>query len=771
MSWLPLNKLFLRGREKSTQKGKTIPPITPEAPSHPYYSRYYNKLKEIGHLGSTPEFSAPALVWHLALWPLRRHDPQHVFSSDTDWVSSSNDSSTEKRDRSAGSSGDRIRISARVKERLDALMEEEFDAKQKHDSDDDLSDLPGATDEFYENAVSQYRENTSEQDAIINELLRKLQELGRAKRDGERWDKFTRSIGVSESDRTVYNAYFATLDQPEIGFTIWWSDNGPIRGEKPGPDAIRVRVEVVRRMDFAVITFFIDATGVWKGGAGTEAGGARRGEILRRMASVEEICGPRLGRADIEEDLLPEKLRDPEDAERLLEASRYLYDRLWVEFCADFELGSKGNPEDLAAITGNNKVSRVFANFRGLVMAAEGLPAGDSGTPEVRDAHAGMAAFGRFSSGEGEKKQKPEKNEANAVVKAYWPFIRRITAKMDYRDVIACGVMNWRCLVVTSLGSAIKDDPKDEGLDISAVIPDNHLRIDVPNYDEKAPEPVRHLFITKGQPNPKQIGRIVERVCTLETIRLYALKDWDVLQNASIHIRMRGQELDQIIHEWTMGRSYIDLQHRVKRAENRQRTKVSEIDDKRDEWITKYTRYIESRLLNISATLDRIGQSSVGGVHFRIGRSRYYAQEFHDLLKTLKVGNIETWVSYETFALRGLNPALTFVNELGSRLNALRSRVLAVTDGIEASALVAQTSATRQNTAQLRKIARNARYVSLFGILSALGVFGYYISQLTKQIIIVSSGQSSPADLWSTVVWALISALATAIFVILGRRD
>ena len=105
----------------------------------------------------------------------------------------------------------------------------------------------------------------------------------------------------------------------------------------------------------------------------------------------------------------------------------------------------------------------------------------------------------------------------------------------------------------------------------------------------------------------------------------------------------------------------------------------------------------------MSAKLDQVGAGAIGGPHFRINRSRYYIKEFTSLLETLEVGSVQTWISYEQFVKRGLGPAFEYILEVGARLATLRARLLTVTEMIETSALVAQSAATRHNTAVLRK--------------------------------------------------------------------
>jgi uncharacterized membrane-anchored protein len=135
---------------------------------------------------------------------------------------------------------------------------------------------------------------------------------------------------------------------------------------------------------------------------------------------------------------------------------------------------------------------------------------------------------------------------------------------------------------------------------------------------------------------------------------------------------------------------------------------------------TKDTYLYGGLVIDLSAALDEVGTEAVHGLHFRINRSRYYVCEFESLLASLKIGNIDTWVSYDQFVTRGLKPAFDFVDGVGTRLLGLRARLQSVLEGIETSALVKQTAATRLNTAELRNIAK--AFTRLYRLLRWIGV-------------------------------------------------
>ena len=243
---------------------------------------------------------------------------------------------------------------------------------------------------------------------------------------------------------------------------------------------------------------------------------------------------------------------------------------------------------------------------------------------------------------------------------------------------------------------------------------------------EGAGEPVRYLLLTKGEPHRRQIGRIVDRINSMGTMRLIALRDYNIIRDASTHIQLRGQELDTMMRKWSTGRAEIRKEFGPRKAEEGRR----QIQDEEDEAIQELADKVESDLIDLSAALDAVGEQADHGLHFRINRSRYYVCEFETLLASLKVGNIDTWVSYDQFVTRGLKPAFEFIDGVGARLLGLRARLQSVLEGIETSALVRQASATRDNTAQLKAIARAFTRLRWIGIAVAIAgalvsLFGY----------------------------------------------
>jgi len=169
-----------------------------------------------------------------------------------------------------------------------------------------------------------------------------------------------------------------------------------------------------------------------------------------------------------------------------------------------------------------------------------------------------------------------------------------------------------------------------------------------------------------------------------------------------------------------------EVRDEYERKARRCRWRKDRYGDSRDEALQELATNVEKDLIYLSAALDRIGLVARHGLHFRINRSRYYVDEFLTLLASLKIGNIDTWVAYDQFVARGLKPAFDFIDSVGTRLRDLRARLQSVLEGIETSALVIQTSATRSNTAQLKRIARRFTINNL--LFAAMGLALTYLA-------------------------------------------
>ncbi|MFZ1102761.1 MAG: DUF3422 family protein [Hyphomicrobiaceae bacterium] len=147
----------------------------------------------------------------------------------------------------------------------------------------------------------------------------------------------------------------------------------------------------------------------------------------------------------------------------------------------------------------------------------------------------------------------------------------------------------------------------------------------------------------------------------------------------------------------------------TKRCPKCQSGDIVRVPGKRDIAFANLNQTTERILVRITLELDNLGRTAIGGLPYRVSRSRYYADLYRDAVKSLKIGNIATWWSYEQFAHRGMEPALRFIAAVGDRLDKLRDRVQRVKDDILQSSINYQTEATRDNTHKLERIQKSMK--------------------------------------------------------------
>jgi hypothetical protein len=645
------------------------------------YSAQYNMMNKEGHECPPPTFGAPTLIWHLGISPHEETEQERPNGRSR---------------RNAGIFWGR---------RTRRLADEHHELAQKYEL---------TRQRFFRD---------------VNALLRLLHDALAHPRNRFKPFKADHVPRPWDPTQCTLGSPFRVTEPENLRFTLWWPDTLPVMHAAPQIDALRIKVHATAYRDYVTISLYLDAGKTWNGPAFTRehrVEGNRRRRIFDEVQAIYDRCESRLGgspgaRPIVQEEILPEQSLSEPDAAALMRASRFLYSELWDEFWE-----SLGLPPFNQII---GKTGRVFANFRGLVLATPGIEG-----PSVSPGSAGDRPFPRFVGNGGLNDKgtasSSEPNEGNAVVKAFWPFVRRITPNADQREYIACGVMNWRALYITALSSARAFDWEEESDSSATDIPAGFLpeelieRVrgadgeEVRLFDSQSGSsgegPIRYLVLTKGEPHRRQIGRIVDRINAMGSMRLIALRDWTIIRDASTQIQLRGLELDKIMQRWSVKSTeirerYVDRWW-LRFIRNRRR-------DKRDEKLQALATEVERDLIYLSAALDTVGKEARNGFHFRINRSRFYAAEFLSLLDTLKIGNIDTWVTYDQFVTRGLKPAFDFIDGVGERLVGLRARLQSVLEGIETSALVIQTSATRSNTAQLRRVAARFRLQNLLIVL------------------------------------------------------
>ncbi len=407
-----------------------------------------------------------------------------------------------------------------------------------------------------------------------------------------------------------------------------------------------------------------------------------------------------------------------------------------------------------------------FADFRGVVMSMRGLTTRTdqereernadlrelnalskrkawadgadptSFRPDPRNGTIGIGDLDEFDTGS---------NEGNAVLKSLWPFLRRVSPWADYRSFVGCGIISMRALYVSALGSTGKFNAFDEfaGREVEApagYLParervwDREAEYDDPEdrallFDREVSRPQRYLIVTKGEPHREQIGRFLERINAIGTMRLYALRNYARVRNAGTLLELLGRELDGVLQGWSLRRREIEKKHqkrlraaglRIEEPEPKRRSRLmltllgprsahvsarrQDIYDRRVRDLSNEISKTELELIELAGELDRIGEGGSGRLLYVIDRAEAFVEEFERMHPTLEITDIKGWIAYDQFVMRGLRPVFDQIQSTRNRLIALRERLETITSTIQTSALIIEAEATRENTRTLRKV-------------------------------------------------------------------
>lgn len=196
--------------------------------------------------------------------------------------------------------------------------------------------------------------------------------------------------------------------------------------------------------------------------------------------------------------------------------------------------------------------------------------------------------------------------------------------------------------------------------------------------------------------DPWQLGRFVNDINTLGTLRLAALFDLDHLTQADARLADSQQTL---------------------RGIGARLSNVMKEDD-------RYAAIaaIASDLLDASQKLNAAGRDIPGGLAARVNRSRDYRGEFQNLLPALDIAPIGGFQPYDQFVERRLGDTYDSIHRIGERFERLRDAVTALERRSVSTELLQLQGQITNQTGTIEKLQEGADFVFF------LAPFPYYLS-------------------------------------------
>ncbi|OYY71154.1 MAG: hypothetical protein B7Y47_07920 [Sphingomonas sp. 28-63-12] len=251
-------------------------------------------------------------------------------------------------------------------------------------------------------------------------------------------------------------------------------------------------------------------------------------------------------------------------------------------------------------------------------------------------------------------------------VKAQWTTIdrphqsRRLDPSIFGAEAVLCGMLDGRALYASALATTAAHRNR-----------------------------VNYLAVYDGS-SEAQLGRFLHRLHVMGELRLSALMDFDV----------RGDQIDDGPRFPPEGpvpvRNLVQAGQEIRRI-GEELAKYEVKFSKRE-----FSADIENtEMENIVSLFYNLNRCANGGLMFRIGRSRYYAEAFRSRLDDLRIRRLEGWQPYDEFARRYLFQLYDMISGVGTRYETLGRRLDRLQSMRIGRAILQQSERTAEQTAAI----------------------------------------------------------------------
>ena len=310
--------------------------------------------------------------------------------------------------------------------------------------------------------------------------------------------------------------------------------------------------------------------------------------------------------------------------------NRYFFQKFWE----DYEAMVLSEPS-VKALSEDDAFRQVFADFRGFIFSERAI---EFTSDEAALGPGKSPQWGR----DAKKKFLPLVQDPDAAKK------QRYECAVNY-------VLDGRAFYMSTLAPQMPSMPLAERIPLEFIV-----------YANQRPRNSKTVI------NRWQLGRLVDRLLVLGTMRLCALRDVQLLHEA-------GRELGKLDESTQKAREAIAAiearisvakesrvgrlkQHRV--AVSNQNPVPAGGTETSDEEVMDLIGKAHIKLNDITGEfLKKTGS----GLLYRIERSRYYVQRFDDNVKLLRIKRVEGDQPYDQFIKRRLGSEFDFIDRLGIR--------------------------------------------------------------------------------------------------------
>jgi hypothetical protein len=353
---------------------------------------------------------------------------------------------------------------------------------------------------------------------------------------------------------------------------------------------------------------------------------------------------------------------------------------------------------------GDKIFEQIFADFRGLVVSEQAV---------------------KFPDGDFFKGNRPAAWGQEAKIR-FLPLIQHRDRSQRTRHECAANYMlDGRALYMSTLGPQLPSMPAEKRIPVEFIVYAHQRYSDT-------------TIVNKWQ-----LGRLVNQIVLLGTLRLAALKDVKSLHAAG-QLLGRLEEVTQAAREAIASTEAEASAAKENRASN----------SKQDYAVnSNLEQKMEDVLGNAHKTLNAVAgdflNDTGSGLSYRIERSRFYVKQFDDNVKLLRIQRLEGAQPYDQFIRRRLGSEFDFIDRLGIRYE----RATRAMETLDQSHLATIQTKIDQDTNSIQVNIQRIQEWGEFALLAAL--VPYYVAHLLDLIIAEKYVMTT-----TVIVWTVSAAFA-----------
>lgn len=401
---------------------------------------------------------------------------------------------------------------------------------------------------------------------------------------------------------------------------------------------------------------------------------------------------------------------DANDQKCFSDIHNYLYQEIWITFIneilnsdrairnTDHGVNISGTvSEQYKEVTKDSKIGNIFADFRGIVL--------NEPHPDPKVKKGEFLQLPSWHSSTRRATAVPTNimtsKDAAEVTYSLWPLLT-IEERVDLKkyEFTVSRMLGNRALYITALGAQ----------------PSPYLGSAVGGGDDRQ-LPVFYLGYFQTL-NRWQIGRLVDRINHLGTVRIAAIQQSEQLRDKSTQLRGLSGPIDNYLRTSSNNISQPALLALLTAAQSE---------------IAKWT------------------SDFPGGIHYRIERSRYYVKQFRDGVPALRIRRVEGYQPYDVFVEHRLGALFDFIHRLGLRLERFERRLNVLYQFV----LVGKAAENSKKIA----ILQTAAEAFFLGLAAP-----YYIMGAADHIFSKEGLESTPGKMALGAIWAFFLSVGLTRF-------